>query len=136
MLDPDGVPVKRNFVHVTDLVDAMLIALDHPKAGQQTFNICMDEPVDYRELAHYLNATRGLPSVDVKTPIGPLGWTTARPDFCWAGDHAWTCLSSSKPLGVLSELNPTLVECGMWDRLGGQEEVETRCYLTQQQTAA
>jgi UDP-glucose 4-epimerase len=28
----------------------------------------MNEPVDYREMAAYLEATRGLPSVDVKTP--------------------------------------------------------------------
>jgi UDP-glucose 4-epimerase len=68
MLDPDGVPVKRNFVHVSDLVEAMLTALDHPNAQRQTFNICMNEPVDYREMAAYLKATRGLPSVDVKTP--------------------------------------------------------------------
>jgi UDP-glucose 4-epimerase len=68
MLDPDGVPVKRNFVHVSDLVEAMLTALDHPNAQRQTFNICMNEPVDYREMAAYLEATRGLPSVDVKTP--------------------------------------------------------------------
>ena len=25
-------PVKRNFVHVSDLVDAILLAMDHPKA--------------------------------------------------------------------------------------------------------
>jgi UDP-glucose 4-epimerase len=68
MIDPDGVPVKRNFVHVTDLVEAILMAFDHRKARQQTFNICMDEPVDYREVAKYLNATRGMPSVDVATP--------------------------------------------------------------------
>ncbi|XXX76458.1 NAD(P)-dependent oxidoreductase [Sorangium sp. So ce134] len=68
MLDPDGTPVKRNFVHVEDLVSAILEAIDHEKARQQTFNICMDEPVDYGELARYLEATRGLPSVRVKTP--------------------------------------------------------------------
>jgi nucleoside-diphosphate-sugar epimerase len=68
MLDPDGRPVKRNFVHVEDLVSAILSALDAPKARQQTFNICMDEPVDYRSLADYLAKTRGLPSVDVRTP--------------------------------------------------------------------
>jgi UDP-glucose 4-epimerase len=67
MLDPDGVPVKRNFVHVSDLVEAMLTALDHPNAQRQTFNICMNEPVDYHDMAAYLKATRGLPSVDVKT---------------------------------------------------------------------
>ncbi|HMJ56612.1 MAG TPA: NAD(P)-dependent oxidoreductase [Polyangiaceae bacterium] len=68
MLDPDGRPVKRNFVHVEDLTSAILKAIDHPRARQQTFNICMDEPVDYGELAAYLTASRGLPSVGVGTP--------------------------------------------------------------------
>lgn len=67
MLDPSGVPVKRNFVHVDDLVSAILAALDHPKAVRQTFNICMDEPVDYGALAAYLAETRGLPAVEVRT---------------------------------------------------------------------
>jgi UDP-glucose 4-epimerase len=100
MLDPDGAPVKRNFVHVRDLVDAIMMALDHPKARQQTFNICMDEPVDYREMANYLNTTRGMPSVDVKTPYRStwldntkarflLGW---RPcvDLPLLIEEAWT----------------------------------------------
>src|SRR5450432_2544975 len=61
MLDPQGNPVKRNFVHVSDLVESMVLALDHPKARQQKFNICMDEPVDYRKVADYLGETRGTP---------------------------------------------------------------------------
>ncbi|MEZ4668731.1 MAG: NAD(P)-dependent oxidoreductase [Anaerolineae bacterium] len=69
MLDPDGKPVQRNFVHVEDLVSAIISAIDHPKARQQTFNICMDEPVDYRALGDYLHTTRGLPTVDIKTPF-------------------------------------------------------------------
>ncbi len=68
MLDPAGQPVQRNFVHVDDLVSAILCALDHPKARQQTFNICMDEPVDYRAAGAYLAASRGLPLVEVATP--------------------------------------------------------------------
>lgn len=68
MLDPDGIPVKRNFVHVEDLVSALLLAIDHPKGRQQLFNICMDEPVDYGEMGRYLNQTRGLPTVEIKTP--------------------------------------------------------------------
>jgi UDP-glucose 4-epimerase len=68
MLDPDGVPVKRNFVHVEDLCAAILASLDHPRARQQTFNVCMDEPVDYGELAAYLKETRKVPSVEVRTP--------------------------------------------------------------------
>ena len=68
MLDPDGSPMQRNFVHVEDLVSAILIALDHPAARQQTFNVCMDEPVNYRAVADYLARTRGVPSVDIVTP--------------------------------------------------------------------
>lgn len=68
MLDPEAVPIKRNFVHVDDLVSAILLALDHPRAQQQTFNICMDEPVDYEHVGAYLASSRGLPSVEIKTP--------------------------------------------------------------------
>lgn len=68
MLDPDGVPVKRNFVHVEDLISAISLAIDHPKSGQQTFNVCMNDPVDYGELAAYLKQTRNLEGVPIKTP--------------------------------------------------------------------
>ena len=67
MLDPEDRPVKRNFVHVEDLVSAILLSIDNPKARQQLFNVCMDEPVDYRRVAEYLHETQGLPSVEVKT---------------------------------------------------------------------
>jgi len=67
MLDPDGHPVKRNFVHVEDLVSAILCAIDNPRARQQLFNISMDEPVDYGEMGRYLTSSRGLPSVEIKT---------------------------------------------------------------------
>jgi UDP-glucose 4-epimerase len=72
MLDPKGAPVQRNFVHVSDLVDAILLSLEHPKAHQQTFNICMNEPVDYQRVAEYLKETRGISSVEVETPF----WST------------------------------------------------------------
>jgi len=68
MLDPAGKPVKRNFVHVDDLVAAILVAINHPAARQQTFNIAMDQPVDYGELGTYLAKSRGLPTVPVPTP--------------------------------------------------------------------
>lgn len=67
MLDADGRPVKRNFIHVDDLVSALLLAINHPQARQQLLNISMDEPVDYGEMSRYLTASRGLPSVEIKT---------------------------------------------------------------------
>jgi len=66
LLDPHGVPVKRNFVHVDDLVSCILLALDNEKATQQLFNVGMDEPVDYGALGAYLQASRGISSVPVK----------------------------------------------------------------------
>jgi nucleoside-diphosphate-sugar epimerase len=68
MLDAAGEPMRRNFVHLSDLVDSVLLALDHPKAHRQTFNICMDEPVDYRKMGDYLATTRGYRTVEIATP--------------------------------------------------------------------
>jgi nucleoside-diphosphate-sugar epimerase len=89
MLDPDGRPVKRNFVHVEDLVDAIAAALDNPAARRQTFNICMDEPVDYGELGAYLAETRGLPTVGIRTPYHSTWLDNAKARFLlgWRPQH-------------------------------------------------
>jgi UDP-glucose 4-epimerase len=63
--DIHGNPLKRNFVHVEDLVDAILAVLDNPVARGKLYNICMDEPVDYGTVAAYLKQTRGLGSLDI-----------------------------------------------------------------------
>ena len=100
MLDPEGNPIKRNFVHVNDLVASILLALDHSKAHQQTFNICMDQPVDYRQVADHLRETRSLPSIEIKTPYQStwldnskakflLGWQP-RYDLKRLIEEAWT----------------------------------------------
>jgi UDP-glucose 4-epimerase len=65
LMDADRRPLKRNFVHVEDLVAAMQAALDNPKARHQLFNISLDRPVDYGEAAAHLARTRGLPSVEI-----------------------------------------------------------------------
>jgi len=98
--DADGRPLKRNFVHVEDLVEAILVALDHPAARNELFNICMDEPVDYGELAEYLRRTRQLESIDIPSQFHStwmdntkaklaLGW---RPKYDLEGlvEAAWT----------------------------------------------
>nr|WP_298685086.1 NAD(P)-dependent oxidoreductase [uncultured Dongia sp.] len=60
-------PLKRNFVHVDDLTDAILAALGNPAAKGRLYNISMDMPVDYGEVASYLRETRGLPSIDIQS---------------------------------------------------------------------
>ena len=57
--DADGRPLKRNFVHVDDLVSAIVAAIDNPRAERQLFNICMDRPVDYGEVADHLRRMAG-----------------------------------------------------------------------------
>lgn len=99
LLDPDGVPVKRNFVHVDDLVSAIVVALTAEAARQKLFNVCMDEPVDYGAVARHLSETRGLPSTPVRGPYvsnwmdnararAELGWRPAY-DLRKLIDSAW-----------------------------------------------
>jgi UDP-glucose 4-epimerase len=100
LLDADGQPLKRNFVHVKDLVAAILAALDNPKARAGLYNICMDEPVDYGEVARHLYATRGLPSIEIPSQYHS-NWmdnTLAKFDLDWRPrydlrhliDEAWS----------------------------------------------
>jgi len=81
MLDPEGRPVKRNFVHVDDLLGAIMLAIDHPRAARQTFNICMDEPVDYAELGAYLSQTRRMTPVEIRTPYRSTWLDNAKAKF-------------------------------------------------------
>lgn len=80
-LDANRRPLRRNFVHVEDLVSAILRAIDAPQAFQQTFNICMDEPVDYGKLGAYLASTRGLPSVEIPTTFQSTWLDNAKAKF-------------------------------------------------------
>ncbi|WP_333815564.1 NAD-dependent epimerase/dehydratase family protein [Tabrizicola sp.] len=65
--DREGHAIKRNFVHVTDLVSAICTALVAPAARQRLYNISMDEPVDYDEVALILAETLGLTTVPVRS---------------------------------------------------------------------
>lgn len=78
LLDGEGAPLRRNFVHVQDLVSAILAALTSPAARQRLFNITMDEPVDYAEVARILAESRGLPSVPLRSDYHSTWLSNAR----------------------------------------------------------
>jgi nucleoside-diphosphate-sugar epimerase len=80
--DAAGRPIKRNFVHVDDVVEAILAALDRPAARQELFNIAMDEPVDYAEVASYLRETRGLSSIDIPSAWHSTWMDNSKAKFC------------------------------------------------------
>jgi nucleoside-diphosphate-sugar epimerase len=69
LLAADVRPLRRNFVHVDDLAEAMVLALGNPAARQQLFNIAMTKPVDYAVVAERLLRTRGLQPVEIATPL-------------------------------------------------------------------
>ncbi|MCB1357052.1 MAG: NAD(P)-dependent oxidoreductase [Maritimibacter sp.] len=89
MLDRGGRPLRRNFVHVDDLVSAILAALGNPAATRKLFNISMNQPVDYGRLAALLKQTRGLDPVEIATPFHSnwLDNARARADLGWQPDN-------------------------------------------------
>ena len=99
-LDSQGKPLRRNFVHVDDLVTAIAAAMKRPDIGGRTFNICMDEPVDYGQVADYLKQTRGLSSIAIASQYHSnwLDNSAAKFELDWRPmvdlstliDRAWT----------------------------------------------
>ncbi len=81
MLDANGKPMQRNMLHVNDLVAAIIIAIDHIEAKQQTFNISMDEPFDYGKAAEYLLKTRQIKSVKMETEYHSTWLDTTKAKF-------------------------------------------------------
>lgn len=86
LIDVDGKPLRRNFIHLDDLVEAMIAAIDHPAARQQLFNVAMTDPVDYGVVGAHLERTRGMKPVRIDSPFFSnlldnskarlqLGWT-------------------------------------------------------------
>ena len=69
LIDAEGKPLRRNFVHVSDLAEAMVAVIDNPAARQQLYNISMTSPIDYGKVASYLEQTRGLRAVRINSPF-------------------------------------------------------------------
>jgi UDP-glucose 4-epimerase len=76
--DRNGVAIKRNFIHVSDLVAAICAVLTAPAARQRLYNIAMDEPVDYDEVARILAALHGLHTVPLRSNFHSTWLSNAR----------------------------------------------------------
>ncbi len=99
MRDLNGTYLKRSFIHVDDLVKAIVAALDNPAAYGELFNIAMDQPIDYGAVADLLEANGNRQRRDIPTPFHSnwldnskarmvLGW---QPEIDLAGlvERAW-----------------------------------------------
>lgn len=69
LLDSTGSPLKRNFIHVSDLVSAILAALGNAEANGHLFNVAMDRPVDYGEVATALQNRQRVSIAEIETPF-------------------------------------------------------------------
>lgn len=109
--DTDGRPLKRNFVHVDDLVSAILAAIDNPRTKRQLFNICMDRPVDYGEVASYLGRTRGLDSVDIPSQFHSNWMDNSKAKYLlnWRPDYDLELLIDSAWKYERSQNDPRIV---------------------------
>ncbi|MCG6902354.1 MAG: NAD(P)-dependent oxidoreductase [Rhodobacter sp.] len=89
MLGADGAPLQRNFIHVDDVVSALMIALVHPAADGETFNVAMDEPVNYGRLADLLRRRDRSEAIKIPTPFHSnwLDNRKARQRLGWAPEN-------------------------------------------------
>ena len=87
--DRNGHAIRRNFVHVSDLVRAICIAMTAPAARQRLYNIAMDEPVDYDEVARILAVTHGLHAIPLRSGFHSTWLSNARARFelGWRPDY-------------------------------------------------
>jgi len=69
MMDFEGQPLRRNFVHVSDVVSGIITALANDATRGELFNISMDVAVNYAEVADYLRETRGYKHLEFATPF-------------------------------------------------------------------
>jgi UDP-glucose 4-epimerase len=88
MLDPNDHPVKRNFVHVSDLVEAIVLAIDHPKAASKVSISAWTSQWTIAKWPSTWLKRGAYPPSRYSLPIGQPGWTTPRQSFCWAGGPA------------------------------------------------
>ena len=107
MLDQTGAPLKRNFVHVSDLVSAILAALDNPAARQRLFNIAMDQTGRLRAGSpQFLPGPASCDRSKSRPPFTATGWTSPLRGPRWAGNRP-------------SDLEAMIEMAWAWDRKEG-----------------
>jgi UDP-glucose 4-epimerase len=91
--DPDVLEVRgdgtqrKPYLHVSDLLDAMLLAVAARREGPSVYNIGPgDDGVDVRWIAERVVA-RISPGARIRYGSGPKGWTGDIPRFCYATER-------------------------------------------------
>ena len=100
--DAYGRPLKRNFVHVDDLVDAILAALDNPATGASSTTSRWTNPSTTPPSPPISRRRGAWDRSTSRAPIIPTGSTTRAPSSTSPGARATASPSSSTPPGRIS----------------------------------
>ncbi|HEX8158892.1 MAG TPA: NAD-dependent epimerase/dehydratase family protein [Solirubrobacteraceae bacterium] len=65
---------SKSYIHVDDVVEAMLLVAAHEQPGYEVFNVGTDEYVTVREIADLVVETLGMQSVQYEFTGGSRGW--------------------------------------------------------------
>lgn len=89
LLDVAGKPLKRNLIHVNDLIRAIFKALDNPQTHGELFNIAMGGPLDYGKVAYYIASEYGGTPIEIPTDYYSvkLNITKAKEKLDWVPDY-------------------------------------------------
>jgi len=65
---------EKSYLHVTDAVEATLLAVQRTKKEFEVFNVGSEEKITVRKIAHLIVSTLGLENVQYKYTGGKIGW--------------------------------------------------------------
>lgn len=68
LLDAQGNPLTRHFVHLDDVMQGLERMIGNPDAMGEDFNIAAPAPFDYRTAAELLSEKLGLPTIELPCP--------------------------------------------------------------------
>ena len=68
LVNNEGVPYRRHIVHIDDVVQAWMLALDNPAAVGHTFHIAAPSAFSYDQAACYLSKKNGVPTTELYAP--------------------------------------------------------------------
>jgi UDP-glucose 4-epimerase len=74
---PDGTPYRMGIADARDIVDGIILALEHPAAPGETFNIGPAAAFSFDEAVPYMAERWGLPFVPVDLPLTPYQYETS-----------------------------------------------------------
>jgi UDP-glucose 4-epimerase len=74
---PEGRPYRMCICDVRDMISGILLALDHPAAGGELFNIGPASAFDFDQAVSYLARATGLPIVHVNLHTQPYHYETS-----------------------------------------------------------